>query len=80
MKKTKAFWWTIGLISLALCVFGQITVGGMYIITQFAYLILIANIANIIRDCVLGLPPANIVRDACFTGITVALIIILFCS
>lgn len=77
MKKTNAFWETIGYISLALCVFGQITVGGMYIIAQFAYLI--ANVANVIRDCVLRLPPANIVRDVCFTGITVALIIIAIC-
>ena len=70
MKKT-VFQETIGYITLALCVFGQVTVGKMY---------LIANTASVIRDFALKLPPANIVRDICFTGITIALIIISICS
>ena len=77
MKKT-VFWEIIGYITLALCVFGQIAVGKMYLIAQTAYLI--ANTASVIRDFALKLPPANIVRDICFTGITIALIIISICS
>ena len=77
MKKT-VFWEIIGYITLALCVFGQVAVGKMYLIAQGAYLI--ANLASVIRDFALKLPPANIVRDICFTGITIALIIISMCS
>ena len=77
MKKT-VFWEIIGYITLALCVFGQIAVGQMYLIAQTAYLI--ANVASVIRDFALKLPPANIVRDICFTGISIALIIIAICS
>ena len=73
MKKT-VFWEIIGYITLVLCVFGQVAVGKMYLIAQGAYLI--ANLASVIRDFALKLPPANIVRDICFTGITIALIII----
>lgn len=73
MKKT-VFWEIIGYITLALCVFGQVAVGKMYLIAQSAYLI--ANLASVIRDLALKLPLANTVRDVCFTGITVALIII----
>ena len=77
MKKT-IFWEVIGYATLLLCVFGQIAVGKMYLVAQVAYLI--ANAAGVIRDFALKLPPANIVRDICFTGITVALIIISICS
>lgn len=73
MKKT-VFWEIIGYITLALCVFGQIAVGRMYLIAQTAYLI--ANAVSVIGDFALKLPPASIVRDICFTGISIALIII----
>lgn len=67
-------WEIIGYICLALCVVGQITVGYTYLLAQIAYLV--ANIASVIRDYALNLPRANKVKDICFSGITVALIII----
>lgn len=67
-------WEIIGYICLALCVVGQITVGYAYLLAQIAYLV--ANIASVIRDYALNLPRANKVKDICFSGITVALIII----
>ena len=76
MKKTNALWEAVGYITLALCIFGQITVGYWYIIAQCAYLL--ANVACVVRDFALGLPMANKVRDICFTAITAALIVIYF--
>ena len=79
MKKiwsNNLFWEIVGYVTLALCVFGQITVGYFYLVAQVAYLI--ANIASVVRDFALKLPNANKVRDIVFTGITVALIIIRF--
>lgn len=67
-------WEIIGYICLALCVVGQITVGYAYLLAQIVYLV--ANIASVIRDYALDLPRANKVKDICFSGITVALIII----
>lgn len=67
-------WEIIGYICLALCVVGQITVGYAYLLAQIAYLV--ANIASVIRDYALNLPRANKVKDICFSGITIALIII----
>ena len=55
-------------------VIGQITVGYTYIFAQIIYLI--CNTVSVIRDIKLRLPPSNIVRDACFTAITIGLIII----
>jgi len=66
------FWEIIGYATLALCIFGQITVGYFYIIAQVAYLI--ANVLGVIRDFALDLPRANKVRDIVFTAITLALI------
>ena len=72
--ENKIFWECIGYITLALCVFGQIAVGYWYMVAQLAYLI--SNIAAVVRDFALKLPPANKVRDIVFTAITVALIVI----
>lgn len=72
--KNRNFWESIGYITLALCVFGQIAVGYWYMIAQLAYLI--SNIAAVVRDFAIKLPPANKVRDIVFTAITVALIVI----
>lgn len=77
MKKVwnnNLFWEIVGYVTLALCVFGQITVGYFYLIAQAAYLI--ANTAGVIRDFALKLPNANKVKDIVFTGITIALIVI----
>lgn len=72
--ENKIFWECIGYITLALCVFGQIAVGYWYMVAQLAYLI--SNIAAVVRDFALKLPPANKVRDIVFTAITIALIVI----
>ena len=77
MKKlwnSNLFWEIIGYFTLALCIFGQIAVGYVYLIAQIAFLI--ANIISVVRDIALKLPQANIVKDICFTAITIALIII----
>ena len=68
------FWEVIGYTTLALCIFGQIAVGYVYLIAQGAYLL--ANVLGVVRDFALNLPRANKVRDVVFTGITVALIVI----
>ena len=77
MKKlwgNNTFWEVIGYTTLALCIFGQIAVGYVYLVAQGAYLL--ANVLGIVRDFALNLPRANKVRDVVFTGITVALIVI----
>lgn len=78
-KKIKVFiqnniWEIIGYLCLALCIFGQITVGYLYLVGQVAYLI--ANILAVFRNHALNLPKANKVKDVCFTAITIALIVI----
>lgn len=72
--KSKLFWEVLGYITLALCIFGQITVGTWYLFAQSAYLV--ANAIGVIRDFALKLPNANKVRDVVFFGITVALIVV----
>ena len=72
--KSNIFWEIIGYLTLALCIFGQITVGWMYIGAQIAYLL--ANALGVVRDFALKLPMANKMRDIVFTGITIALIVI----
>lgn len=77
MKKlwmNDTFWEVIGYVTLALCIFGQISVGYIYMVAQVAYLV--ANVLSVVRDFALDLPRANKVRDVVFTGITVALIVI----
>lgn len=71
--KNDKVWSFIGYLTLALCVFGQITVGHMYLVAQIAYLV--SNILGVVRDFALNLPTANKVRDVTFTGITIALIV-----
>ncbi len=77
MKKiwlSNIFWEMIGYINIMLLVFGQIAVGYLYIPAQLAYLA--ANLLSFIRSAVLKQPKTDIVRNAIFTAITVALIII----
>ena len=73
-KKVLGFWEIINYFCLIGLVVGQITVGYAYIFAQIIYLI--CNAVSVIRDIKLRLPPSNIVRDACFTAITIGLIII----
>ena len=80
MKKLQAlwhnniFWEYIGYISLALCIFGQVTVGYAYLLAQSVYLC--ANGLSLARSITIKLPKANIVKDFCFTAITLGLIVI----
>lgn len=73
MKK-ETIWEVVGYIGLALCVFGQIAIGWVYLVAQCAYLL--ANISGVARDFALKLPNANKVKDIVFTAITLALIVI----
>ena len=70
------FWEAVGYVCLALCIFGQITVGYIYLVAQFAYLL--ANAASVLRNFALDLPKANKVKDITFTAITITLIILYF--
>ena len=70
----KNFWEIIGYTSLALCIFGQIAVGYVYMVAQGAYLV--ANSWAVIRSFKLDQPRADKVRNIVFLAITVALIII----
>ena len=72
--QNKIFWECVGYISLALCIFGQIAVGYMYIPAQIVYLV--ANIMSLVRSASIKLPKANIVKDVVFTAITAGLIAI----
>ena len=72
--KSNAFWEGIGYFTLALCIFGQITVGTWYLLAQFGYLI--ANALGVARDFALNLPKANKVRDLAFSAITLGLIVV----
>lgn len=72
--KNNFFWECIGYFTLALCIFGQITVGSWYLLAQVAYLV--ANACGVVRDFALELPSANKVRDIVFTAITIALIVV----
>ena len=76
MKKinSNVLWEIVGYVTLALCIFGQIAVGYIYLVAQFAYLV--ANIASVVRDFKLDLPNANKVKDVVFSAITVGLIVI----
>lgn len=71
---SNVFWEIVGYVTLALCIFGQIAVGYIYLVAQFAYLV--ANLASVVRDFKLELPMANKVKDVVFTAITVGLIVI----
>lgn len=74
--KNKLLWEVVGYVGLAMCIFGQITVGYWYLLAQFVYLV--ANIASVIRSFALELPSANKVKDIFFTAITCGLIVIYF--
>lgn len=73
MEKTKA-WENVGYITLALLVFGNITVGWFYLLAQVVFLI--ANGLCVIRDFALNRPVADKTKNITFFGITIALIAI----
>ena len=72
--QSNGLWEGVGYATLALAVFGQIAVGYWYLLAQSAFLA--SNSLSVVRDFVLDLPRANVVRDICFTAITAALIVI----
>lgn len=74
--KSDTFWEIMGYVTLALCIFGQIAVGYLYLIAQIVFLV--ANSIGVVRDIALKLPQANTVRDVTFTAITIGLIVLSF--
>lgn len=74
MKNRFDFWELANYICLALCIFGQMAVGYIYMIAQVAYLI--ANGVAVVRDVKIKMPVSNLVKDICFFAITVGLIAI----
>ena len=74
--KNKVLWEVVGYVGLAMCIFGQITVGYWYLLAQCVYLV--ANVTSVIRSFALELPSANKVKDIFFTAITLGLIVIYF--
>lgn len=78
MRKTyhlkKRFWNSIGYLTLALIMTGQITAGYFCLLAQVIYLV--ANILSLIRGFVLKLPTADNVKNIFFTATTVGLILI----
>lgn len=75
MKKNKFLVWEfLNYLCLTLCIFGQMTVGYVYMIAQIAYLV--ANGIAVMRDVKIKMPVSNLVKDSCFLAITVGLIVI----
>lgn len=74
MKNKFDFWELANYICLALCIFGQMAVGYIYMPAQIAYLI--ANGVAVVRDVKIKLPISNLVKDVCFFAITAGLIVI----
>lgn len=76
-RKVNYFWEMINYFCIIGLVVGQITVGYFYMFAQFLYLA--CNFISVVRDIKLRLPTSNIVKDCCFTAITIGLIIIRCC-
>ena len=71
-KRNSIIWEIVCYVCLALCIFGQITVGKMYLVAQGAYLV--ANIGSVVRDFAIHLPVGNKVKDTVFCAISAGLI------
>lgn len=61
-------------ISIALALVAQVVIGGNYLMGQGFFLI--ANSINIIRTFLMKRPLADKVKDSCFFGVTLGLIIL----
>lgn len=70
----KVFENQIGFAVMFLLIIGQCTVGEWFIFGQVVYLI--ANVGSVIRDFYLKRPLSDKVKNICFSGITVGLILI----
>lgn len=65
-------------IAMILTIVGQCVVGKSFYFGQFAFLI--ANVIYLCRDFVLRRPRADKIKNICFTGITLGVILIEFFS
>lgn len=61
-------------ISIALALVAQVVIGGDYLLGQGLFLI--ANAINITRTFLMKRPLADKVKDSCFFGVTLGLIIL----
>lgn len=66
-------WENFRLVTLGLTIFGQVTVGPMFLLGQGVWLI--SNIISLVRDFMLQRPYADKITDAVMTAITAGLII-----
>lgn len=73
MSKEKT-WENIGYINLALCIFGQVAIGWLFIPAQLAYLT--GDCIMVVRDFILKRPIADKVRDIAFTVICIGVIVV----
>lgn len=60
-------------VSIALCMAAQVVIGPSYILGQTLFLL--ANTINLVRTFLLKRPLSDKVKDVCFWGLTVGLII-----
>lgn len=74
MKKKKIFWELIGYLIIVGLIIGQITIGYWYLFAQFIYLF--CNLISVIKDICQKVPKSYLVKDICFTALTLGLIII----
>lgn len=61
-------------ISIALALVAQVVIGGDYLLGQGLFLV--ANAINITRTFLMKRPLADKVKDSCFFGVTLGLIIL----
>ena len=67
-------WNSVGYLTLALIIIGQIAAGYIYLLAQFIYLV--GNILSLIRGFVIKLPTADNIKNIFFTAVTIGLILI----
>ena len=61
-------------VSIALALVAQVVIGGDYLFGQGLFLV--ANTINIVRTFLMKRPLADKVKDSCFFGVTLGLIIL----
>lgn len=61
-------------VSIALALVAQVVIGGDYLLGQGLFLV--ANTINIVRTFLMKRPLADKVKDSCFFGVTLGLIIL----
>ena len=75
LKKSKSqkVWENLQLLCLALTIFGQITVGAVFLLGQGVWLA--SNLLALVRDFALHRPIADKVKNAALSAITLSLIV-----